>query len=257
MLLPTRLLLAAAAAFAAPPPGRPDHRPRDLADVLEVRTHSDPIGKPFRTDGYATHMSAAPPMGPGRHPAPGLVVWPRYLNRLYKLNARREFFVMYPEVSKGDLVPVLGRVYVAAEIRGDIRTGFLSLKRLPDEACPPGVTCGPDSLHVPLRKDKKGGAQIHDRSLVVESIAPATARGGKAIARIGFSISLLRLAFADVRAGDTVLLGDHGHEILSVVPPAPKARIMGWVELNAKPIPKADLIKSKAFYVVPKPINEK
>jgi hypothetical protein len=172
----------------------------------------------------------------------------RFLYKKYGIG-----FSTYCKMETGDVVAMLGGVF-----RAECQSSFAVFHRIADNELPKGAKLpGWDSITIPL----SGGAGLMKSTVRPHSITGADSNEPKAELRL----TLLPLEpkkfpvtfSATVKPGDILLIRDKGHLVRAIVPPNPKARVVGWVELSPEPFSEADLIRDKKAFVRPIMVDEK
>jgi hypothetical protein len=248
---------------AAAPPPRLLYMPR-LPDELVFRGGVAPTPGGDYPATFSTYLSSVRVNARNRPVAWMAMASAEYLNIGRPLdNHLGDIGLTYPNIGMGDVVPAFGWVYRVSQVGPSgpaaERNTWIKLKKLPKSAWPAGARLRQDSFAVPLSGDgERGRANLHDASLTVESIS--TPRGGKPEAKVYVKHSVPGYQFprmyATVREGDVLLIHTAGHRVRSVVPPDPKSKLVGWLELSPDPILEADLVRDKVPFVRPKLVKK-
>lgn len=208
----------------------------------------------------SAHLDTVMKNGEGELYARGVFIEHLWI-ALKRKNETRHSTVYYPELRKGDLVPVYSYIYELTNIvpwDGPPKDGNhrIDLKMLPKDKVPAGLSLGKDPMLVPL----EGGSVF--RLYLVKATAielpPDKAPSGKdkPVAKLELSYHPLESKTAthytaSVMPGDSLLLGGHGFKVRNVVPKDKKTKAIGWVEFAPEPIPKAELVRDQVKFVEP------
>lgn len=155
--------------------------------------------------------------------------------RQYGPFSRGEWSVYYPRLYLGEILPMTGRlVGVNQLIPGP---GSVTLKVLPKELVPEGVSPSPDSFCIPLR----GSATLRSDVILVRDLVPDTITNSPTVEVIvtnvwdwkfdGFSGATKRLVFDKrklfVRPDDLIFLGGRLYPVRRIIPRDPEWRVIG------------------------------
>lgn len=176
-----------------------------------------------------------------------------YVRRLLQDRSVYAEYLNLAGLSHGQIVPAVGYLY-----RVRSWGALTELEWIPEKDLPTGVTpVQRDSLFLPYHKNGRSGTSFHLpqqwqaflKCVGVEREANGT---GDPVAEVAYGKypPLENSGPVKVRAGDVLVLPAEGaFAVRSVVPPDPKTKVVGWVELAAKPIPEADLANDKRTIV--------
>lgn len=261
-VLPGLISVCSVMAGLTAPPKLPPASPESISIVRSRAPEADP-------EGFGRYICLGKKDDGGTGPAvSGVMVVADYLNREndYLLGDPR---VAYPPLRRGDLVPAFGALY---RVTG-LEDPGVTLRRAGREDTPPAVAFARGSIPLildadPEREQPKADTLLHRRNVRVVSIKapPAGGKGGPVAAvRVYYGRGSSEWHEAEVRAGEYLPIREraedrsddpektYGHRVVAVVPRDPKAGVIGWVELDAKPLSEAALAKAKAQVVEPKP----
>lgn len=157
--------------------------------------------------------------------------------------------VHYPLLAQGDILPMFGFLYRVTSIidhgpeAWKVERYLIKLKWIKPEDWPPGVTIQPDSVTIPLRQREEGRADLYGAFVYVEAIEPSKADShGGPVAEIRVVPSSSQAEATTVRVGPGDLLQIRPvhfqvrFRVRNVVPRDEKQSVIGWVELDPKPL---------------------
>jgi hypothetical protein len=177
--------------------------------------------------------------------------------------------MQYPRLKQGDIVPLFGHLFRVSRLidrwpEFDAKSkDSIELERLADKEIPPDIAVRPDSFVIPLRWQHSGGeAALHETRVDVCSIALSQQGEKKSpVAHIkiteGPDNRKVLGGEATLRRGDILLMGDVGHRVRNVVPRDEERGIIGWLELDSRPLTQAELTKTAAPIIQAEPPLEK
>jgi hypothetical protein len=153
-----------------------------------------------------------------------------------------DVMVDYADLEEQDILPLFGYLYRVSGIIGDRSIGFQWVGNHFRQ----GITFEPGSFPIPLCRKKLaytfGMARLHDTDVFVEKIERREQRDkGAAVAEIRL-VPFRRPGSVEtvhVRPGDVLTIGKAAHKVRNVVPRDPKLHVIGWVELDPKPMEPA------------------
>lgn len=175
--------------------------------------------------------------------------------------------VEFPPLHQGNILPVNGYLYRVTAVcrltRGNRRPNdFMVIEWLNDQQAPPGITLRPDSITIPLRDAKasehaQGGKILFgSRVWTLEKITPPARAGESCAARLNlfgpFREGQEENKVATVRPNDVLVYDSRGYLIRNIVPANATTGVIGWVELDPRPLTGAELAKA-ARTVRPQP----
>ena len=178
--------------------------------------------------------------------------------------ARSDGYEMrYPRLHEGDLFPAFGHLYRMGRVStGKLSRRLFGARQVAEEDIPKGIG-------LPLRtyvfslskgtvKEWQYSGTLHDHYIYVWEIARAhDAKDDKKTLRAKVGVlpknddsphgRAKEIVWKWVRTGDVLQLGEHRHKVVHIVPPIdlktpeqPHAQLVGWIELDQKPLEKAE-----------------
>ena len=169
----------------------------------------------------------------------------------------------YPHLHEGDLFPAFGHLYRMGPIStGKVSRWLFGARRVAEEDIPKGIRLPLETYVFALSEGNTGGWQhcgsLHDHYIYVWEIAsPGNPKDDKQTVRAKVGVlprndhsphsRAKEIVWKWVRTGDVVELGEHRHKVVHIVPPIdlktpeqPHAQLVGWIELDQKPLEKAE-----------------
>lgn len=132
-----------------------------------------------------------------------------------------------------------------------------TIEWIPAKEAPNGLTARADSIFVPFRRINYGGAAFGGAGVGFVGVGEAAdekkaSMPAKLTVHVSSTLDKRGATWkATVKTGDVVLINENGYKVRAVVPPDEKTRVYGWVELDAKPIPRANLVRDRMPFVEP------
>jgi len=173
-----------------------------------------------------------------------------------------DYHYYLPPLRKGDIVPIYGYFYRVKELfdrdaaKAPRSGDSVHLEWVKDEELPKGLRVEVSSYIVPLHRDRNGQTYVNDRFVLVDALhGPKDDKPASASVRLDSPLEVRELKQQDratVQEKDVLLIADKAYRVLRIVPRDPKTRVIGWIELEFRPVP-ADELKKLSSVVLPRP----
>ncbi len=172
--------------------------------------------------------------------------------------------IYYPPLREKDVVAAMGYLYRVSDLNPPLEG--IAMKLISDKEAPARLSVEWDSLIVPMRtgyedKAEKSGqvgrTQFQWHFLLLDKVEVPKAKDTNpkdivAHARIcEWGENVEKGIPVKLKPGDYLVLRQMGHKVRKIVPPDVKTQVIGWLELEMRPIPEADLIKNKIPFIRP------